>query len=147
MKKLFIYYSSTGNGDEVSKYLEKEYDIRKVNSLEPLPKSYFLSILIGGYKAMRNYKDKLDNFDSDISSYDEIVIGSPIWNDRLCSPINSVLDKINITNKKIKFVLYSGSGKASKASKLINEKYKTVPIILKEPKKNKDELKKLEVLL
>lgn len=147
MKKIFIYYSSTGNGDLVSKYLEKEYDIRKVNTLEPLPKSYFFSILIGGYKAMRNYKDKLDNFDSDISSYDEVLIGSPIWNDRLCSVINSVLEKIDLTNKKVGFVLYSGSGKAGKASKLINEKYKTVPIILKEPKKNKDELKKLEVLL
>lgn len=34
MKKLFIYYSLTGNGDEVAKTLkEKGYEIRKVKNL------------------------------------------------------------------------------------------------------------------
>ena len=96
MKKLFIYYSLSGNGDEVANYLSKSFDIRKVNPKNPLPKLYIFSLLVGGYKAMRNYKDKLDNFDTDISSYDEKLIGSPIWNDRLSSPINSVLDMIDI---------------------------------------------------
>ena len=147
MKKLFIYYSLSGNGDEISNYLSPSYDVRKVKTAEPLPKSYFFSILVGGYKAMTNHKDKLEDFNNNISEYDEILIGSPIWNDRLCSVINGVLDKLDLTNKKINFILYSASGKASKAIKLINEKYKVVPYVLKEPKKNKEELDKLKELL
>ena len=104
MKKVFIYYSLTGNGDEIAKILEnKKYDIRKVETNEILPKNFILRILTGGYKAMIKYEDKLIDFDSDIEDYDEIIIGSPIWNNRLSSPINTVLKELKLNNKKITF--------------------------------------------
>lgn len=145
MKKLFIYYSLTGNGDMVAEYLKnKEYDIRKVETKEPLPKNYVLSILAGGYKAMINYEDKLIDFNSDIEEYDEVVIGSPVWNARFSSPINTVLKLLDLSSKKVSFVLYAGSGQAPKAGEKINIKYpKAKVIILKEPLKNKEELDKI----
>ena len=104
MKKVFIYYSLTGNGDEIAKILEnKKYDIRKVETNEILPKNFILRILTGGYKAMIKYEDKLMDFDSDIEDYDEIIIGTPIWNNRLSSPINSVLKELKLNNKKITY--------------------------------------------
>lgn len=140
MKKIFIYYSLTGNGDMVANFLSKKnIDIRKVETLEPLPKNYILSIITGGFKASINYKDKLNNFNDDISNYDEIIIGSPIWNSRLSTPINSVLKKLDLSNKKIAFILYSGSGKSPKATQKINNLYKNAKIIdIKEPKNNED---------
>ena len=139
MKKIFIYYSFTGNGDVVSHYLkDKGIDIRKVTPKKPLPQNRILSILTGGFLAGINHKDELINFDSNISKYDEVIIGSPIWNGRLSCPINTVLDKIDLHNKKISFILYSGSGDAPKTSKMLKEKYPNSTIIhLKEPKKNK----------
>ena len=145
-KKLFIYYSLSGNGDLVADYLKHTYDIRKVVTKEPLPKNYILSLITGGFKAMINYHDKLDNFDNNIEDYNEIVIGSPIWNDRLSSPINTVLDNINLKNKKVTFILYSGSGKANKAIKQL-EKYNIKNIyVLKEPIKKPTELNKIKEL-
>ena len=140
MKKIFIYYSLTGNGDMVANFLSKKnIDIRKVETLEPLPKNYILSIITGGFKASINYKDKLNNFNDDISNYDEIIIGSPIWNSRLSTPINSVLKKLDLSNKKITFILYSGSGKSPKATQKINNLNKNAKIIdIKEPKNNED---------
>ncbi len=112
MKKIFIYYSLTGNGLEIANYLKnKNIAIRKVETKEKLPNNKILSILTGGFKAGIGYKDKLDNFDPNISEYDEVIIGSPIWNDRLSSPINTVLDEIDLVGKKLTFILYSGSGK------------------------------------
>lgn len=148
MKKIFIYYSLTGNGDLVAQELKnKGWDIRKVETSEPLPKNYILSILVGGYKAMINYEDKLIDFDKNIAEYDEVMIGSPIWNARLSSPINTVLKELDLTNKKISFLLYSGSGKSPKATEFIISKYTEVKIMdLKEPKKNKEELKRLEYI-
>lgn len=145
MNKIFIYYSLTGNGDVVASVLkEKGYEIRKVNTLEPLPKNRFLSILVGGFKAGIEYKDKLVNFNSNIDDYDEIVIGSPIWNARLSSPINTVLNELNLDNKDISFILYSGSGVSPKATGKIKKIYPNAKIIdLHEPKKNVEELKKL----
>ena len=144
MKKIFIYYSLTGNGDTVAKEFEnKGYEIRKVISKCKYPKSNFFKIMLGGYKATFNKKDKLVNFDSNIDEYDEVVIGSPIWNDRFSSPINTVLSKLDLSNKKVKFVLYSASGKANKASERIKDKYKGEIVILKEPKKNIEELQRI----
>ena len=147
MKRIFIYYSLSGNGDLVADFLKNTYEIRKVETSEPLPNNRLLQILAGGYKAMINYKDRLIDFDNNIDEYDHIIIGSPIWNDRLSSPINSVLDKLKLNNKRVTFVLYSGSGKANKASDFINNNYKSKIIILKEPLKNLTELNKLKEIL
>lgn len=145
MKKLFIYYSLTGNGDAVADYLKNSgYDIRKIETLEPLPDNNVLRILAGGYKAMINYEDKLYDWEKNIEEYDEICVGSPIWNGRLSSPINTVLKNLKLDNKKITFVLYSGSGKAKKSESMLYSKYTGCNIVhLKEPKSNMEELQKI----
>ena len=75
MKKIFIYYSLTGNGDFIASKLEKnDVDIRKIKSKDKMPKSFFFKILIGGFLASINHKSKLIDFDNDIKSYDEIII-------------------------------------------------------------------------
>lgn len=142
MKKIFIYYSLTGNGDVVSNYYrDKGYDIRKVISKCKYPKKMFPLMMVGGFKALTKMKDKLIDFDSNISDYDEVVIGTPIWFDRVSSPINSVLSKLDLSNKKVSFILYSASGDAKKAT----ERLKDIGdiTILKEPKKYKEELNKI----
>ena len=147
MRKIFIYYSFTGNGDCVASYLKRVgFNDYKIVTYESLPKSRFLSIIVGGFKAMINYKDKIGAFDIDLNKYDKIIIGSPIWNSRLSSPINSLLDKIELSGKDVTFILYSGSGKNNKATELLKSKYSSEVINLKEPKSNNDELIKLDNL-
>ena len=138
MKRLFIYYSLSGNGDVVSLYLkDKGVDVRKVMIKDEFPNHYILRIIVGGFLAGIHAKSKLVDFDNNIDKYDEIIIGSPIWNGRLSSPINSVLDEIHVGNKRLKFILYSGSGKAHRADKDILARYPDAEIIhIKEPKKN-----------
>ena len=143
MNKLFIYYSLTNNGDVVADFLkEKGYEIRKVIPKNKYPKNRFLQIMIGGYKASFNKKDKLLDFDTDINNYEKVVIGSPIWNDRLSAPINTVINLLN--TKNISFILYSASGKAEHALEKIKSLYGVDAIVLKEPKKHKEELEKLK---
>ena len=144
MKKLFIYYSLSGNGDLIAEFLKHTHDIRKIRTKEPLPKNKVLQILSGGFKATIHYKDKLLNFNNNIDDYDEIIIGSPIWNDRLCSPINTVLEELNLNNKTVKFILYSGSGKAAKAAYTIKKRFNAEIFLLKEPLKNPEELNKIK---
>lgn len=145
MRKLFIYYSLTGNGDFIaSKMLERGYEVRKVIEKKKMPKSFFWRILIGGFRAGMNKKAKLIDYDSDISNYDEVVIGSPVWNGRFPPAINTVLLKTDFKDKKLSFLFYSGSGDRPKVMKKINENYpNSEVIILKEPKTHVDELDKI----
>lgn len=145
MKKIFIYYSLSNNGDVVSEEFKKKgYEIRKVITKKKYPKSMFFRILIGGYKASFNKKDKLLGFDEDISDYKKIVIGSPIWNDRLSAPINSVISLLDLSDKDVSFVLYSASGNGEKAKEKIKSLFGVDAVLLKEPKKHKEELEKIK---
>lgn len=144
--KLFIYYSLTGNGDVVSECLKKKgYDIFKVETKKPLPKRFVFRIISGGFKARLNLKDEIKDLNINFDEYDEIIIGSPIWNGRLSCPINTVLDQYDFKDKNISFIFYSGSGESPKATKKVKKMYKDVKIInLKEPLKGINELKKLD---
>ena len=146
MSKLFIYYSYSGNGNVVANYLKnKGFEIRKVESKYKLSKNLFFACMKGGFHASIGKKPKLINYDNNISEFDEVVIGSPIWNGRLACPINTVLKNTNLENKNVTFVLYSGSGTAKHAVEYINKHYPNAKVVLlKEPKHNKDELIKIE---
>ena len=141
MNKLFIYYSYTGNGDFVAEILkEKEFDIRKIETIKkPLPNNFFFSMVVGGFKASVGSSPKLKEFNNNIEGYDDIYIGSPIWNGRFSTPINTVLSDLDLTGKKVSFVLYSASGEAKKAVERIEAEYPgSKYVIVKEPKKNEN---------
>jgi len=146
MKRIFIYFSLSGSGDVVANYLRnKGIDIRKVIPKSKKAKSNFGNIMKGGFLATINHKSKLIDFNDNISDYDEVIIGSPIWNSRLSCPINTVLSKINLETKKLTFILYSASGKDNKAMKKLNKLYPFATIInLLEPK---DHIKEMEEML
>ena len=147
MKRLFLYYSLSGTGDVVAnKFKEKGFDIRKVETVKGLPKVFFFAMMSGGFQAGIKKKAKLKEFDQDLSAYDEVVIGSPIWNARITPAINTVLASLNFSNKLVSFVFYSGSGTGKHAVKRINKEFPNAKIILlKQPKDYPDELNKIDL--
>lgn len=146
MNKLFLYYSLTGNGDKVADYFrEQGFDLQKINVKKSLPKAFFFRIMTGGFKALIGKKEKLIDYNNNLGKYDEIVIGSPIWNARLSSPVKTALGITDLNNKNLTFVLYSGSGESPKATEFLRVNYPNAKIInLKEPKSHIDEMKKLD---
>ena len=148
MKKLFIYYSQSGNGDLVAETLAaKGCGIRKVLPLKKPPKAFFLQILAGGFGAGIGRREPLAGYNPDVSGYDRIVVGTPVWNGCISCPVNTVLAETDLKGKDLVFVLYSGSGAAPKAEERINREFPGAKIIhLKEPKANREELEKLSVL-
>lgn len=148
MKKLFLYSSFTGSRDVVSKEFEKAgFELRKAIERKRFPKSFFWSVMSGGFRARLGLKGKLVNYDSDVSSFDKIVIGSPIWNGRFPPVMNAVLKQTNFEGKDVSFVFYSGSGEGKKAEERVKKEFPSAKILfLKEPKKYKDELKKIREL-
>ena len=145
MKRLFIYYSQSGNGDLVAETLEKQgFAIRKVTPKKKPPKAFFFQIMAGGFGAGIGRKEPLLAYDTDVTGFDEVWIGSPVWNARLSCPINTVLSDVDLKGKHPTFILCSGSGAAPKAEQKLKERYPDVRIVhLKEPKTHPEELQKL----
>ena len=143
--KYFVYYSASGNGDFIAgKMKELGYEIVKVDMVKPIGKIGFFKILKYGFKAMGNKKADIQEVNLELKEEDEVVIGSPIWNDRLSTPINAVLDKFVFNKETTKFILYpAGSGTKKSFKQLESLGFKQVPVVYSNPLKNQDKIEEL----
>ena len=138
--KYFVYYSATGNGDFIAEYLkEKGYEPVKVETKKPLGKMGIFKMIRYGGKAMMGRKAKIKEVNLELKEDDEVIVGSPIWNDRLSTPINAVLAKFDFNKETTRFILYPAGSEAKKAMKQLNKKgFKNPPIVYIWPLKNQD---------
>ena len=118
-KILIVYYSNGGNTKTAAQNLHSITggDIKAIQLLEQYPDNIFkMSKLIR--KQMKDgYLPKIENID--ISNYDVIFAGSPIWNFSLSLPVKSFLKNNNFDNKiLIPFFTYSGG---ADKKKIMNE--------------------------
>jgi len=143
--KYFIYFSVSGNGDYIASILqEKGYTPIKVEMVKPIKKVGFFTILKYGFRAGTNKKEKIKEINLDLNDDDLVVIGSPIWNDKLSTPINALLSKYNFDKGMTKFILYP-AGEGTKKSFIQLEKlgFEQKPIIYSNPKKNPDKINEI----
>ena len=143
--KYFIYFSVSGNGDYIaSKLQEKGYTPIKVEMVKPIKKVGFFTILRFGFRAGTNKKEKIKEINLDLNDDDLVVIGSPVWNDKLSTPINALLAKFDFDKEMTKFILYP-AGEGTKKSFIQLEKlgFEQKPIIYSNPKKNPDKINEI----
>lgn len=125
MKRCILYYSYEGNtqfvADEMAKALNIDcFRIRPINDMN---QTGLLKYVWGGKQAMMKEKPQLETFDFDLSRYDEIVVGTPIWSWTIAPAIYSLFET-HLRNKKITlFYTHEGGDKnfIEKAEKIINK--------------------------
>ena len=140
--KYFIYFSASGNGDFIASFLkEKGYEIVKVETLKPFGKVNFFRILKYGFRAGAQKREKIKDINLELKEDDIVVIGSPIWNDRLSTPINTVLDKIAFNKESTKFIVHPAGDSAKKVFEQIKKLgFKNEPLVYSYPLKNQDKI-------
>ena len=143
--KYFVYFSATGNGDYLAEQLKEfGYIPVKLEPVKPLGKMNFFRIMKYGGQAMFNKKMPLKDFELNLKEDDVVVVGSPIWNDRLSTPINTLLAKYSLNKKTTRFILYPAGKTTSKSLKQIkNLGFELEPIVIPYPKKYVEESKAL----
>ena len=143
--KYFVYFSLSGNGDFLANLLkEKGYEPLKIEMVKTPKKIGFFTILKYGGRAMANKKEDIVDIPLFIKEDDEVIIGSPIWNDRLATPINTILDNITFNKETTKFILYPAGTSTKKSFKQIEKLgFKNEPIVISSPLKNKEKVSDL----
>ena len=146
MNKYFVYFSASGNGDFVAEKLkENGYQPVKVEMVKPIKKVGFFTILKFGFRAGAKKKEKIQDINIEFKEDDEVVIGSPIWNDRLSTPINALLDKYPFNKETTKFIVYPAGETAKKViTQLEKLGFKEAPIVIQYPLKYQE--KALELI-
>lgn len=126
-KSLIIYFSRIGENytregivdlkagnTAIAAHIIKDLtnsDIFEVKPLHDYPKNYRECVKVSVQELKEKSRPPLKEYLTDISSYDVIYIGTPIWCGTMPMPMFTQLEKLDFTGKKIKvFVTNEGSG-------------------------------------
>ena len=121
-KILTIYYSNNGNTKSVAQNINSIVggDIKEIKLVENYPNNIFKMSKIVRKQIKDGFLPEIENID--ISNYDVIFIGSPIWNLSFSLPLKAFLKNNNFENKTlIPFFTYSGGADKNKIAKEIKD--------------------------
>ena len=121
-KILTVYYSNGGNTKNVAQNLHSIVggDIMEIELTEKYPNNIFKMSKLVRNQIKEGYLPKIE--DIDISNYDIIFVGSPIWGFSVSLPVKSFLKNNNFENKTlIPFFTYSGGANKKNVIKEVKD--------------------------
>ena len=147
MKRLVVYYSLSGNTEAAAEKIAGllDADIAKLETVKSMPKSFAARILVGGGQVAFKHIPEIKPLDKDTGIYDEIILGTPVWNSQGVPAVNAFLKNADAAAKVTSVFILSGGGEISKctealAAQLPNLKNKVSLLDKKhEGSKNNDE--------
>lgn len=119
---LTVYYSNNGNTKNIGKNINAIAggDIKEIELTEKYPNNIFTMSKLVREQIKESYIPKIENID--ISNYDVIFVGSPIWNFSVSLPTKAFLKNNNFENKTIiPFITYSGGANKTKIADEISD--------------------------
>jgi flavodoxin len=120
MKSIVIYYSYSGNTRKVAEVLEKYLKDKagvQIIELKSLDESN--NFFKQASRAFRHIKAKIEPVNFDLSCYDTVCLGTPVWAFGPAPTVNTYLDNcLGITGKDI--VLFSTYGSGTGNQRCLN---------------------------
>ncbi len=112
-KILTVYYSNNGNTKNVAENINYIVggDIKKIELVENYPNNIFTMSMQVRKQIKEGFLPQIKNID--ISNYDIIFVGSPIWNFSMSLPMKAFLKSNNFENKTL-IPFFTCSGIANK---------------------------------
>ena len=134
-KILIVYYSNIGNTKSIAESIRFIVggDIKQIELIEKYPNNIFTMSKLIRKQMKEGVLPQINNID--ISNYDIIFVGSPIWNFSVSLPAKAFLKNNNFENKTlIPFFTYSGGadkkGIIDEINSLTNIKYIKKPLFM-----------------
>ena len=142
MKSLIVYYSLEGNTQYVADKVKEKAD---ADILRLIPKKAYSNkglskFFWGGKSALMAEKPELEAYDVDLSQYERIIFGFPVWAGTITPPIRTFIEDNRKALAGKRFSAYacmagSGGDKAlSKLAKLLEIPEFEATTILVDPK-------------
>lgn len=127
MKTLVVYYSLEGNTKEAAEKIASSIgaDIMALVPVKDIPKKGLMKFIHGGSGATMGKGTELQPYTKDASSYDAIIIGTPVWAGKPCTAINQFLMDLKTPEEIIGAFAFAG-GSAEKCLSGICEKLPSI---------------------
>ena len=122
MKNLVVYYSYTGNTELAAKTLAEilQADVIKIEDVTRPTKDEAYST--GKEAAIQGKSWPVKPFHKDLSGYDRIFVGCPVWFGMPTPEFNAFVEQVNFSGKQVVVFVTLGGGSPDKAIKTMTEK-------------------------
>jgi flavodoxin len=122
MKTLVVYYSYSGKTEVVAKELSESIkaDILKIEDVSK--PSMFKAYTSGAIAARKGKPWPIKPFTTDLTGYDRIFIGCPVWFGMPAPEINAFIDQADLKDKQIVVFVTMGGSMAEGALKALTAK-------------------------
>lgn len=124
MRSLIIYYSLSKNTKLVAYTLSEILDIDDVEIKDLKERTGFKNMLSSSWDAMRERKTEIDPMRVDISNYDLIYFGTPVWASKPVPAIITIIDRCDLRGKDVIPFATMSSGGGDSAIKRMTDKIK-----------------------
>jgi len=112
-KSMVVYFSHSGNTRALAIQIHKSLggDIFEIQSAEPYPRDYDSCVQQAKQELNSGYKPALRTKVENITEYDVLFIGYPIWWGTIPAPIRTFLSEYDLSAKTIApFCTHEGTG-------------------------------------
>ena len=112
IKKLVVYYSQTGNTKAVAQEIATKVgaDIEEILPVEPYENDFHATIERGKKELDEGIFPEIQPLNVDVTKYDVIFIGFPVWFGTYAPPISTFLNQVDLKNKTVVPFCTFGSG-------------------------------------
>lgn len=101
--KLIVFYSYTNHTKIIAEGIQKQLqcDIIELKPVKPYSNDY--DIVVGQEQNNESTKKtpEIENKNLDLSKYDEIILGTPVWWYTIAPVVRTFLKENDLSNKKI----------------------------------------------
>lgn len=103
-KKIIVYYSYTGHTKMIAKDIQKrlQCDILEIKPVKEYSTDYNKVVREEQNNESNNKKPEIQKNNKDLSKYEEIIIGTPVWWYTIAPVIRTFLSENDLTGKIIK---------------------------------------------
>ncbi len=125
MTDLVIYYTRTNKTKTIAEEIAKEKDAQLLEVIDKTNRDGSIKFLTSAIDAMRGKKTSIEYDAVDLSEYDTIYIGSPVWASKATPAILEFVEENDFNNTNVvSFVTLTSNG-AEKALDNLNDAIKS----------------------
>ena len=103
MKPLIVYYSFSGNTEEIAKRIKEKTGgaLLKIDTVSPYVGDYNAVVEQGKREVEKKYLPPITVPDVALSDYDTVVIGTPVWWYTMAPAVKTFLSENRFDGKKV----------------------------------------------
>jgi flavodoxin len=128
MKTLVVYYSRSGISKMVATTISNALKCDTEEIIDTKNRSGFMGWLMAGRDATLQRITRIKDIEKDLSTYDTVIIGGPVWASNICPAVRTFLLQYMDQVKNVAFFSTTGGSNGERSFKTMGSIIQKTPL-------------------